>query len=744
MGNNDSRPPLGDLDIYISGNVKRYRKIIDSIFTIKNNSLNNTIRLKEINEDYYNEGQYEYEYLKLLDKTENLKREKVEYIYNAFLFSNNVNQKFADILFFYLKEYDVHNKRKNVIISFGYENIIRNSIDRLKTVSQESIPIVIFIDRNYNYDERLDYINYIPSLSTIKKNLRNDNQNFTKKMLNELANNHLVTYIKTKLFRIYAYYNEMGYKLNMINPLNETNAKIKLHATIALVGDSGTGKSTLLNIVFNQLVSRANTSCEDVTLKCSEYYLPVQIENENDENIGQLRFLDFPGLNESRNYNLVEKEINSKLDEYKKNLEQIDIALFFIRKEGRSINHSTKKLINLLYKNKIKILFIINGNIDNEELGTLKQNLRNSINIIERNFNNLIFTNYKKRPELIIKDGIADIFKKILEIIQVNIRNFNVNEITNETYLNILNNLYLTNRIFQIYKDFEAMKESTKRKAYISVGIYSGLALASSAISILVPVVDSGLAIAYQTAMTYNIFYIYNIDPHNYKLASIIMSGGKNISSKILDSVKFIVDNGTKIASEAIKKEIIKQGTKEVTKKVTKEIVVETTKQVVKESTKEVTKNIIEETTMQVIQQSVKELSKEAIEETSKECVKLGIKETTKQVITKGAIIASQEGTEEIIEIGAKETLKQSEKIILKEGSKVWLVNLGKAIPFIGAGLSGIINTISTYNLGNRVITYFNNKLNSPKSRVILIKGKILALQNIISQVEAIIKQNEN
>ena len=80
----------------------------------------------------------------------------------------------------------------------------------------------------------------------------------------------------------------------------------------------------------------------------------------------------------------------------------------------------------------------------------------------------------------------------------------------------------------------------------------------------------------------------------------------------------------------------------------------------------------------------------------------------------------------------------------MKEGSKVWLVNLGKAIPFIGAGLNGIINTISTYNLGNRVITYFNNKLNSPKSRVILIKGKILALQNIISQVEAIIKQNEN
>ena len=302
MGNNESRPPLGDLDIYICGNVRRYSGIISSIFTIKTDSLNNTIRLKEINEDYYNEGQFDYEYLKLLNKTKNIKEENVENIYNAFLFSNNVNQEFADILFFYLKEYDVHNKRKNVIISFGYENIIRNSMDNLKAASQESIPIVIFIDKNYNYDERLDYINYIPSISTIKRNLRNENQNYSREMKNELSKKCLITYIKTKLFRISAYYNEMGYKLNMINPLNETNAKIKLHATIALVGDSGTGKSTLLNIVFNELVSRANISGEDVTLKCSEYYLPIQIGNEKDENIGQLRFLDFPGLNGEKNY----------------------------------------------------------------------------------------------------------------------------------------------------------------------------------------------------------------------------------------------------------------------------------------------------------------------------------------------------------------------------------------------------------------------------------------------------------
>ena len=426
MGNYSSKPALADLDIYICGNVRRYRRIINSIFAIKDTSLNNRIYLKEINQDYYNEGKYEYEYLKLLTNTKNIKGENVKNIYNAFLFSNNVNLAFADILLFYLKEYDVHNKRKNVIISFGYKDIFVNSMKKLEKVSKESIPIFIFIfiDKNFSYDERLDYINYIPSISTIKRNLRNKNKNYDNNMISELSKKCLITYIKTKLFRISAYYNEMGYKLNFINPLNRTNIKIKLHATIALVGDSGTGKSTLLNIIFNELVSKANISGEDVTLKCSEYYLPVQ--NENGENLGQLRFLDFPGLNGEKNYTLVENEINSKLKEYKNNLEQIDIALFYINAHGR-INEKCKKLINLLSKNNIKILFIINGTIDNEDLVNFRQNLGNSIKAIERNYNNLIFTNYKKRPNLIKRDGISNIFQKILEIIQINIRNINDN-----------------------------------------------------------------------------------------------------------------------------------------------------------------------------------------------------------------------------------------------------------------------------------------------------------------------------
>ena len=161
MGNNISKPSIGDLDIYICGNLKIYLPIINSIFTIKDSSLNNWINLEKVNEKYYKEGRYQYEYLKLLNKGKNIKGEDIENKYNAFLFLNDVNQDFADILFFYLKEYDVHNKRKNVIICFGFENIIKNAFNKLKDESEESVPILILIDRNFIYDEKLDYINYI-------------------------------------------------------------------------------------------------------------------------------------------------------------------------------------------------------------------------------------------------------------------------------------------------------------------------------------------------------------------------------------------------------------------------------------------------------------------------------------------------------------------------------------------------------------------------------------------------------
>jgi predicted GTPase len=115
----------------------------------------------------------------------------------------------------------------------------------------------------------------------------------------------------------------------MINPMNEIYLKIKINVTIALVGYSGCGKSTLINLVFKELVAKTSTSATDVTTKCSEYYLPVNDSGDND--IGQIRLLDFPGISEDDNYHLVvEPEIKNKMKEYKDNMEQIDVALFLL------------------------------------------------------------------------------------------------------------------------------------------------------------------------------------------------------------------------------------------------------------------------------------------------------------------------------------------------------------------------------------------------------------------------------
>ena len=170
------------------------------------------------------------------------------------------------------------------------------------------------------------------------------------------------------------YYNQLGYNLNRLNPFNEVNSKIKFHLTIGLVGYSGCGKSTLINLVFGELVSRVSSTATDVTTLCSEYYLPVR--KLKSKNIGQIRILDFPGISEDKHYeDVVKPKILKKMKEYKKNMEQIDVALFFISNgNNRELTKSGLDLIRLLHEQKIRIIFIVNGPIRPELLQSKKKN----------------------------------------------------------------------------------------------------------------------------------------------------------------------------------------------------------------------------------------------------------------------------------------------------------------------------------------------------------------------------------
>ena len=134
-----------------------------------------------------------------------------------------------------------------------------------------------------------------------------------------------------------------------------------------------------------------------MTTLCSEYYLPVG--KLKTKNIGQIRILDFPGISEDKHYeDVVKPKILKKMKEYKKNMEQIDVALFFISNgNNRELTKSGLDLIRLLHEQKIRIIFIVNGPIRPELLQSKKIKIKNLIKngeILNDKYSNFINTDY--------------------------------------------------------------------------------------------------------------------------------------------------------------------------------------------------------------------------------------------------------------------------------------------------------------------------------------------------------------
>ena len=134
MGSTNSKPEIADLDIYFCGITQNsiYYRIIKTMFKNEDNYYNNKIRLTNRNNRYYINNEYSYKYRYFIQTIENINNEKRTIKYNSYIFTDiPVNENFSRVLSFYLREYDVHNNRKNVIVSFTNENQIQNSINLL-------------------------------------------------------------------------------------------------------------------------------------------------------------------------------------------------------------------------------------------------------------------------------------------------------------------------------------------------------------------------------------------------------------------------------------------------------------------------------------------------------------------------------------------------------------------------------------------------------------------------------------
>ena len=383
---------------------------MEKIFEKINKKKSGNIQLKNGCEMYY---QYELRQ-KIIDKK----------IYNAFLFFNKADEEFLYMLNEHLFEIDHKNGNKNVIIFFGEENEIIKSINKLEEKSAETVPFLIIINDS-EYDDKLKYINYIPDLNTLKINLKEKNETLSEEELSLLSEKALVNYINNKLLRIDSYYNQLGYDIKNIY-------SDKILSTVALLGYSGCGKSTFLNLLFNELVSKVSSSTLDVTTKCSEYYFPIKTKNL--EEIGHIRFLDFPGITESKNYiNVVKPEIIKKSKEYKKNMEQIDISLFFINNGNtREFTDFGLELIDLLIDYNTEIIFVLNGPMNESFLKIKKQKIRNQIlnkDVLNKDLSNIIHTNFFQNLKETEKTGVSDLLKKIIEIIKIKNKKMNLEDL---------------------------------------------------------------------------------------------------------------------------------------------------------------------------------------------------------------------------------------------------------------------------------------------------------------------------
>ena len=73
------------------------------------------------------------------------------------------------------------------------------------------------------------------------------------------------------------------------------------------------------------------------------------------------------------------------------------------------------------------------------------------------------------------------------------------------------------------------------------------------------------------------------------------------------------------------------------------------------------------------------------------------------------------------------------------------MINLGKALPFIGAGISAIMNTFSTDKIGHKLVTELEEEFeNNRQRKVDILRGKVLGIYNIIDQIRYLIQIHGN
>ena len=284
-----------------------------------------------------------------------------------------------------------------------------------------------------------------------------------------------------------------------------------------LTGFSRKGKSTLINMIFDRIVTLENPSFLPVTSEIIEFLLPGQPDKNGSVN-GGIKVYDIPGLIEGTNENMkdIEKMVQNSIENQAYNFDIINYILFFLSPAPNFTNISS--FLEKLNKCGIKVVFIINRDHpqNNGRPNITKQTLIDYLR--SKKFNNLLRDEGHNILEVDIINGVEgrtnEIFRYLYKDI-INHNNFDDNVIEK---IHSLRNQQLypyLHKNFDFFKGIsstEDLIERGKKRAKIIIGATVPLIVASGFCPI--PFVDIPIFLLLTALMLIKIFnsFGFNVD----------------------------------------------------------------------------------------------------------------------------------------------------------------------------------------------------------------------------------------
>ena len=460
-------------------------------------------------------------------KINNTKRELInkEMHYKSQIYSGKSDKKNI------IKDININitnNKNNNIIICFDgnknveshlqyWKELVQLVNDPKKGVPIYNLPCIIFL---YPFEEKIDF-NQLFSNDIDKRTIT-----ILKTMKNEDNVNIEINYrlIFSLLWEKNLYFNQMKIKpsANFNANLFRFNVEPVNSINILLTGFSRCGKSTIINLIFDKLISRESLSPHPVTKNSIEYSYR-QHNDENDESDSGIKIIDTPGImvgngRNDDNQRVIKKIINKSIQDANNIHENIHYILFLL---DTSPNFEKKKeFLDFLNGIKIPVIFIINKvpYFDNIRKRVIKDYLRT--NHYNNLYNNLIIgDNWDNIIEVNLIEGVKgkvnDIFKYIyLDLIKKNEFLINYSELDDDNVQEFFQNLnHKNNTLLNNVKGIDDIIIRGEKKA--DIAIYSFTSLIAGTGFCPIPGVDIPFYFVFLASMLTSIINSYGIKLNN-------------------------------------------------------------------------------------------------------------------------------------------------------------------------------------------------------------------------------------